>query len=161
MSCYHFNYSHASNCYDAAADDNESVATLSVTRDATYDKAQDKTCDVITLMKQRLVTRVHCQLLCVFRIILWWNRGDNTISPGSLQILHVNGNHWLAISTLDSGYEVTVYDSLHFSLSKETKTLLAKLLKTSRRRLIVGFGNTNKQADFDDCGLFAAAYCIL
>ena len=38
-------------------------------------------------------------------------RTGNTISPGSLQILHVNGNHWLAISTLDSnssGNEVTV-----------------------------------------------------
>ena len=86
----------------------------------------------------------------------------NTISPGSLQILHVNGNHWLAISTLDSdssGYEVTVYDSLNFSLSKETKALLAKLLKTTKKRLLVKFGNTNKQAEFDDCGLFAAAYC--
>ena len=24
---------------------------------------------------------------------------------------------------------------------------------------MVRFGNTNKQAEFDDCGLFAAAYC--
>ena len=89
-------------------------------------------------------------------------RTGNTISSGSLQILHVNGNHWLAISTLDSdssGYEVTVYDSLNFSLSKETKALLAKLLKTTKKRLLVKFGNTNKQAEFDDCGLFAAAYC--
>ena len=81
----------------------------------------------------------------------------NTISPGSLQILHVNGNHWLAISTLSSdssGYEVTTYDSLHFSCSKETKALLAKLLKTSRRRLMVKFGNTNKQADIDDYGFY-------
>ena len=85
----------------------------------------------------------------------------NTISPGSLQILQVNGNHWLAISTLDSdssGYEVTVYDSLHFSLNKEPKALLVKLLKTSMKRLMVKFGNTNKQADFDDYRLFAAAY---
>ena len=45
------------------------------------------------------------------------------------------------------------------SLSKETKALLAKLLKTPKKRLMVRFGNTNKQAEFDDCGLFAAAYC--
>ena len=89
-------------------------------------------------------------------------RTGNTISPASLQILHVNGNHWLTISTLDSnssGYDATVYDSLNFSLSKETKALLAKLLKTPKKRLMVRFGNTNKQAEFDDCGLFAAAYC--
>ena len=51
-----------------------------------------------------------------------------------------------------------MYDSLNFSLSKETKALLAKLLKTTKKRLLVKFGNTNKQAEFDDCGLFAAAY---
>ena len=90
-------------------------------------------------------------------------RTGNTISPGSLQILHVNGNHWIAISTLDSdrspGYEVTVYDSLNGSLSTETKALLARLLKTTMKRLLVKFGNTTKQAEFDDCGLFAATYC--
>ena len=64
----------------------------------------------------------------------------NTISLGSLQILHVNGNHRITISILDSdssGYEVTVYDSLNFSLNKETKALLAKLLKTTKKRLLV------------------------
>ena len=35
----------------------------------------------------------------------------------------------------------------------------SQLLKTTKKRLLVKFGNTNKQAEFDDCGLFAAAYC--
>ena len=51
------------------------------------------------------------------------------------------------------------YDPLNLSLSKETKALLAKLLKTTKKILLVKFGNTNKQAEFDDCGLVAAAYC--
>ena len=52
-----------------------------------------------------------------------------------------------------------MYDSLNGSLSKEIKALLARLLKTTMKRLLVKFGNTTKQAEFDDCGLFAAAYC--
>ena len=88
-------------------------------------------------------------------------RKGNTVIPGSIQILHVDGNHWLTISTLDSSSsnEVTVYDSLHFTLSKDTEELLAKLMKSPESQLMVKLGNTNKQAGFDDCGLFAAAYC--
>ena len=54
---------------------------------------------------------------------------DQTISTGSVQILHVNGNHWITISTMqcsDSNFcDVVVYDSLHFHLSQATKVLLA------------------------------------
>ena len=50
-------------------------------------------------------------------------REGNVLLPGSVQILHVNGNHWLTVSTMDPGYDVTVYDSLHFSLHESTKSL--------------------------------------
>ena len=89
-------------------------------------------------------------------------RKGNTIITESIQILHVNGNHWITISTLDSvnsNCDVTIYDSLHFSLSQDTKMLLATLLKTNKKSLVVKFANTHKQAGSDDCGLFAAAYC--
>ena len=38
----------------------------------------------------------------------------NTIISESIQVLHVNGNHWVTVSTLDSGnsnFDVTLYDS--------------------------------------------------
>ena len=54
-----------------------------------------------------------------------------------------------------------MYDSLHFTLSKNMEELLAKLMQTPGSQLMVKFGNTNKQAGFDDCGLFAAAYCTI
>ena len=85
-------------------------------------------------------------------------RKGNTIITESIQILHVNGNHWITISTLDSvnsNCDVTIYDSLHFSLSQDTKMLLATLLKTNKKSLVVKFTNTHKQAGSDDCGLFA------
>ena len=86
----------------------------------------------------------------------------NTIISESIQVLHVNGNHWVTVSTLDSSnsnFDVTLYDSLHFSLSQDTKRLLASLLKTNKKCLVVKLANTHKQAGSDDCGLFAAAYC--
>jgi len=86
-------------------------------------------------------------------------REGNVLMPGSVQILHVNGNHWLTVSTMDSDFDVTVYDSLYFTLHESTKSLLAQLLKTSKTQITVKFANTNKQAGDNDCGVFAAAYC--
>ena len=85
-------------------------------------------------------------------------RKDHTILPGSVQVLHVNGNHWLTVSTLDSSCDITIYDSLHFTLTEDTKAQLAKLLKSKKETIIVKFASTNKQAGTDDCGVFAAAY---
>jgi len=57
----------------------------------------------------------------------------NTLVPGSVQILHVNSSHWLTVSTMDPDSDVTVYDSLYFTLHHSTKSLLAQLLKTSKK----------------------------
>ena len=76
--------------------------------------------------------------------------------------IYVNGNHWITISTINTitapHYDVTVFDSINFTLSKNTEVLIAKLLKTPKKRIAVKFANLNKQAGFDDCGVFAAAY---
>jgi len=69
---------------------------------------------------------------------------DHRLLPGSVQVLHVNGNHWLTVSTLDSGVDVTIYDSLHCTLSEDTKAQLAKLLKSPKKAITVKFASTNK-----------------
>ena len=33
-------------------------------------------------------------------------REGNVLMPGSVQILHVNGNHWITVSTMDPGSDV-------------------------------------------------------
>jgi len=63
-------------------------------------------------------------------------KNNHRLLPGSVQVLHVNGNHWLTVSTLDSGVDVTIYDSLHFTLSEDTKAQLAKLLKSQKKQLL-------------------------
>ena len=74
--------------------------------------------------------------------------------------MHVNGNHWLTVSILNSSADVTIYDSLHFTLSEDTiyKAQLAKLLKSQKKAITVKFASTNKQAGTDDSGVFAVAY---
>jgi len=85
-----------------------------------------------------------------------------TLSSGSVQILHINGNHWITVSTLMStknDYDVTVYDSLNSCVNHGTKMQLATLIKTSRKSLQIKIACVNKQAGFNDCEVFAAAYC--
>ena len=76
-----------------------------------------------------------------------------------MQILHVNGNHWITVSTMDPGSDVTIYDSLYFTLHQSTKSLQAQSIKTPKKYITVRFANTNKQAGENDCGVFATAYC--
>ena len=59
-----------------------------------------------------------------------------TLSSGSVQILHVNGNHWITVSTLmltENDDDVIVYDSLNSHVRHGTKMQLANLIKTSKK----------------------------
>ena len=85
-------------------------------------------------------------------------KNDHQLLPGSIRVLHVNGNHWVTVSILNSAVDVTIYDSLHFTLSEDTKAQLAKLLKSQKKAITVKFASTNKQAGGDECRVFAAAY---
>ena len=74
---------------------------------------------------------------------------------------HVNGNHWITITTLmnciDSHCDIVVYYSLYAYVSQATKIPLATLIKTSWKELRIKIANTNKQAGSDDCG--SLLYC--
>jgi len=83
---------------------------------------------------------------------------------GSIQILHVNNNHWITVSTMQSNQtnakcDITVFDSSSSHLSKAVKALLANLMRTPRKKLQIKIANVIKQAGYNDCGVFAAAYC--
>ena len=49
-----------------------------------------------------------------------------------IQILHVEGNHWIAIEHISSDY-VNIYDSVHSSVSTDTKLQIASLLRTGNQ----------------------------
>ena len=88
-----------------------------------------------------------------------------------MQIFHVDGNHWITVSSLGhknrvdstSGNEsdITEYDSIYFCLSKHTEIPLVKLLKTNRssaQSFTVMISRVNKLTGIDDCSVFAVAY---
>lgn len=58
-------------------------------------------------------------------------QGRNPLPKDSLQILHTDDEHWVAVSTFDTGDEdIVIYDSKYSSLSQRTQTLIAKLVNT-------------------------------
>ena len=71
----------------------------------------------------------------------------------SLQILHVNGCHWIAVSTVDctaSTEDIVVYDSKYASLSTETKLLLSHLVHTDKPAFTVKVASVTKQSGSAD-----------
>ena len=81
------------------------------------------------------------------------------LSKDSVQILHVNDNHWITVSTKTCAIDINVYDAMYSSLSKHTQLLLARLVHTDKKEMRLSLCNVNKQSGKSDCALFAAAYC--
>ena len=52
-----------------------------------------------------------------------------------------------------------MYDLLNFRLDSAVKFQIANLIRTCRKKLEIRIANVNKQAGYDDCGVFATAYC--
>ena len=80
-----------------------------------------------------------------------------------VQILNINGNHWVTVSNIgcDRGH-LNVYDSLHGKLPTETKKVVADLLQHTGNRLTLHYHNVQWQNGANDCGLFAIAFaCAL
>ena len=79
-----------------------------------------------------------------------------------VQILHVNGNHWITISNIgvpDSS--VNVYDSLYSGINQATKELIAKYVHKDKVK--INIINVQQQENESDCGVFAIAFakCLL
>ena len=75
-----------------------------------------------------------------------------------LQILNENGNHWVFISTIGCPpATVNVYDSLHGSLSSQTRRLIADVLQCKASSFELRYQDVQWQSNGSDCGLFALA----
>ena len=81
-----------------------------------------------------------------------------------IQILHVDGNHWILVSnirSLDGGVcynSVCIYDSLKTSISLDTKKQICSLVKPKEAQFIFDVLNVQYQTNLSDCGLFAIAF---
>ena len=77
-----------------------------------------------------------------------------------LQILHVDSNHWVVVSTLQSAPgSVSVYDSLSSNrLSPATREAVTRLLHRQGQEVSICCQDVQQQSGGDDCGLFAIAF---
>ena len=72
-----------------------------------------------------------------------------------LQVIHVRKSHWAALQI--SGSDISVYDSLYTSISKDTFEVIAQLVRCKDKTISVNVMNVAKQSGSTDCALFALA----
>ena len=76
------------------------------------------------------------------------------MAQNAIQIIHVQGNHWIKISTINCEEgEVGVYDSLYNSIDKNTHDFMNHLVPG----LHITLKECQKQDSIIDCGLFSIA----
>ena len=74
-----------------------------------------------------------------------------------VQVLHVNGNHWITISNIGvSDNSVNVYDSLYNGITQTTKEIIAKYVH--KEKVKINIINVQQQENDSDCGVFAIAF---
>ena len=84
---------------------------------------------------------------------------DPQTSAEFLQILNVNRNHWILISTVNCPPStVDVYDSMHLSLSPRLKKLVADLLQSPSKEITIRYCDVQWQSGGSDCGIFALVF---
>ena len=88
-----------------------------------------------------------------------------TPSDKFVQILHVNGNHWITASNIfcDDG-EIVIYDSslcasTYFNDSDAVSSI-SRLCRPNGREIIIHFSDVQQQSLSGNCGPFAIAYAI-
>lgn len=74
-----------------------------------------------------------------------------------IQILHVQGNHWVTVAGSSSSM-VHVYDSLYGFTTKETKMQVASIICSNEPKIGFKVHKIQFQKGSVDCGLFAIAY---
>ena len=76
-----------------------------------------------------------------------------------IQILNVRNNHWIIISTFGCPPStIDVYDSMHLRLSTHLKKLVADLMQSPSKEIVIRYRDVQWQSGGSDCGLFALAF---
>ena len=76
-----------------------------------------------------------------------------------VQILNINDNHWIAVSTIGcQPSTLNVYDSLHGYLPKHEQKVVADIMMSPYPTIQVNYIGVQWQSGISDCGLFALAF---
>ena len=75
-----------------------------------------------------------------------------------IQILNVDGTHWITVQHEPKSGIVHVYDSIYKSTSEDAKRQIAALLRTKHKRIKLKVHKMQYQKENTTCGLFAVAF---
>ena len=91
-----------------------------------------------------------------YNCLLGQNLSFPVTNEAFIQILHVEGNHWIAIEHISSDC-VNIYDSVHSSVSTDIK-LQVSLLRTGNQRIALKIQKVQFQNRASDCGAYTIAF---
>lgn len=103
---------------------------------------------------------IHSQfpsLAGLYNCLLGQNLSFPVTIEAFVQILHVEGNHWVSIEHTSSDC-VNIYDSVHTSVSTDTKLQIASLLHTASKRITLKIQKVQFQKGASDCGAYSIAF---
>ena len=107
--------------------------------------------DQYILIAQTLIKQQHPRIHGLLPTLM---QGRNPLPTGALQILHVDSNHWVTVSTFDTeAQDIIVYDPKNYSLSSSTQTILAKLVNTDKPSFTVRMESVSQDVQI--------VYCLL
>ena len=93
----------------------------------------------------------------LYDCLLGQNLSYPVTNEAFIQILHVDGNHWIAVGHVSSGF-VTIYDSVYSYVSTDTKIQIASLLHTGNQRITLKIHKVQFQDKASDCGVYSIAF---
>ena len=105
---------------------------------------------------QRLLKEMFSEINGL-RLIVLQDKEHKEPTSNSIQIMHVNGNHWVCAATTAKGKQVNVYDSSFISWDQASYKAVQLQFCCSMCNIKLVNG-VQKQTGASDCGLFAIAY---
>ena len=118
-------------------------------------------CDYIIHASQMLLKNTYPNVGGLQNPLLAVNFSMEPCQKEFIQILNLNNNHWITVSTIGcSTSSINVYDSMHLKLSNELKKVVADVMKSSSDEIVVKYCDVQWQKEGSDCGHFAIAFAI-
>ena len=116
--------------------------------------------DVLMNLGQNLLRKQHRKMDGLQSVLLGQKISFVPQFEEFVQILHVNGNHCIMVSTIGcKPATINVYDSQHGFLSLRTKCLIAGIMQSQASKITVYIQDVQWQGNAHDCGFICFSKC--
>ena len=117
-------------------------------------------CDMHVNALQNVVKSIFSHVGGLQSTLLQYKYAITTNKPGNplLQIIHIRNCHWATLYV--GGDDIRLYDSAYTSLSEDTITVIAQLIRYSGKAFNIKIMNVAKQTGSVDCALYSIAMLV-